>query len=193
MKTYTIIGGVNGSGKSSLTGVLRGERRDLGHIVNVDEIAVKEKVANIDAGKIAINLMKTYMNKGVNFTQETTLSGVKTLQNIRRAKRRGYYIRLYYVGLESVEECIARIKMRSENGGHYITESSVIRRFNTRNESLMRVLPYCDDVHFYDNGNGFVEVGRIADGQMIFTGGKTPSWLVEITRYIQKAKETKQM
>ena len=39
MKTYTIIGGVNGSGKSSLTGALKSERADLGMIVDVDKIA----------------------------------------------------------------------------------------------------------------------------------------------------------
>lgn len=33
MKIYTIIAGVNGAGKSSLTGVLRQEMNDLGVIV----------------------------------------------------------------------------------------------------------------------------------------------------------------
>ena len=36
MKIYTIIGGVNGCGKSSLTGALKAERRDLGIIIDVD-------------------------------------------------------------------------------------------------------------------------------------------------------------
>ena len=35
MKVYTIIGGVNGTGKSSLTGVLRAQHNDLGVIVDV--------------------------------------------------------------------------------------------------------------------------------------------------------------
>lgn len=38
MRVYTIIGGVNGTGKSSLTGVLRAQRNDLGVIVDVDRI-----------------------------------------------------------------------------------------------------------------------------------------------------------
>lgn len=38
MKTYTIIGGVNGTGKSSLTGVLKAETTDLGRIIDVDKI-----------------------------------------------------------------------------------------------------------------------------------------------------------
>ena len=36
MKTYTIIGGVNGTGKSSLSGVLK-SREKLGYIINVDK------------------------------------------------------------------------------------------------------------------------------------------------------------
>ena len=41
MKTYTIIGGVNGTGKSSLTGVLKTETLDLGKIIDVDKLNVK--------------------------------------------------------------------------------------------------------------------------------------------------------
>ena len=41
MKLYTIIGGVNGSGKSSLTGSLKYQRRDLGKIIDVDKLAVQ--------------------------------------------------------------------------------------------------------------------------------------------------------
>ena len=40
MKVYTIIGGVNGAGKSSLTGVLRAEMRDIGPTIDVDKISV---------------------------------------------------------------------------------------------------------------------------------------------------------
>ena len=35
MKTYTIIGGVNGTGKSSLTGVLKTQTTDLGIVIDV--------------------------------------------------------------------------------------------------------------------------------------------------------------
>ena len=38
MKTYTIVAGVNGCGKSSLTGVLRTEIDNLGKIIDVDKI-----------------------------------------------------------------------------------------------------------------------------------------------------------
>ena len=193
IKTYTVIGGVNGAGKSSLAGVLQSERRDLGEIVNVDDIAAENEISKIEAGKIALAKIKLLMNKGLNFTQETTLSGVKTAQTISRARRRGYYIRLYYVGLETVEESILRIRIRVENGGHFIPEEDVVRRFNFRHANLMRILPQCDEVRFFDNCNGFVEVARMMEGQLLFRGALTPKWMIELSGYIQKAKDSNRM
>lgn len=41
MKVFTLIGGVNGAGKSSLTGSLKAERTDLGVIVDPDKITAE--------------------------------------------------------------------------------------------------------------------------------------------------------
>jgi len=41
MKMYTIIGGVNGVGKSSFTGVLKERTTDLGVIIDVDKITAE--------------------------------------------------------------------------------------------------------------------------------------------------------
>ena len=43
MRTYTIIGGVNGVGKSSFTGVLKERCTDLGIIIDVDKITTVMK------------------------------------------------------------------------------------------------------------------------------------------------------
>ncbi len=190
MKTFTIIGGVNGAGKSSLSGVLQSERNDLGPIINVDKMALEENLSPVEAGKQAVVLIKRYLNKGIAFTQETTLSGLKTLVTVRRAKRRGYFIRLYYVGLETVEDSLVRIRMRAENGGHYVPENDVVRRFNKRYDSLMRILPYCDEATFFDNCNGFVEVAHYEDRVLKFTSAYRPRWLVDLCGYIEKSNET---
>ena len=71
MKTYTIIAGVNGAGKSSLTGVLRQEMNDLGVIVDVDKLAAANGGNNILAGRLAIERIRSCLKKGVCFTQET--------------------------------------------------------------------------------------------------------------------------
>ena len=44
-KVYTVIGGVNRAGKSSLTGVLKNERDDLGMIIEHSEMKQEEATA----------------------------------------------------------------------------------------------------------------------------------------------------
>ena len=46
MKVYTIIGGVNGTGKSSLTGVLKTQTTELGVIIDVDRITALAGVSH---------------------------------------------------------------------------------------------------------------------------------------------------
>lgn len=75
MKIYTIIGGVNGVGKSSLTGVLAAENDDLGVIIDTDKITASLGGDKIKGGKTAIERINNSLEMGINFTQETTLSG----------------------------------------------------------------------------------------------------------------------
>ena len=188
MRTYTIIGGVNGAGKSSLAGVLSNERDELGIIVNVDEISARLCISNLEAGKIGIAQIRQLIAQGENFTQETTLSGNRTLLTIRSAKKKGYIVRLYYVGLETLEESLQRIQMRAANGGHFIAEDDVIRRFNRRYESLLRIMPYCDEVIFYDNGNGFVEIARYTEGTMLIKSKNPPKWLMDVNALLNRGR-----
>ena len=95
MKIYTIIAGVNGAGKSSLTGALKAERNDLGQIIDVDKITASLGGRAIEGGKVAIHKINDCMERGISFTQETTLSGVRTEKTIQRAKEAGYQAVLY--------------------------------------------------------------------------------------------------
>jgi len=180
MKIYTIIGGVNGAGKSSLTGVLKNRMNDLGIIVDVDKITAQLGKGAIEGGKEAIRMIDDCMNKGVNFTQETTLAGQRIERTARQAKEQGYYIRLFYVGLDTVEESLKRITNRVEKGGHDIPLEDVKRRFAGRFEALARVLPYCDEAAFFDNDNGFVQVGEYRNGEIVPIVDKRPGWLLEL-------------
>lgn len=164
MKLYTIIGGVNGCGKSSLTGALKAERSDLGTVLDGDRPSTIDEC----------------LEKGVSFTQETTLSGARTERTIRRAKDLGYTIRLYYIGLDTVEESLGRIQNRVAKGGHNIPREDVERRFSTRFADVLRVLPYCDEARFFDNDNGFVEVAEYRNGELFPRVANPPRWLREL-------------
>lgn len=180
MKIYTLIGGVNGAGKSSLTGSLRAERTDLGIIVDPDAITAQCGGDEYEGGKRAVARIETALADGVNFTQETTLSGGYPKRLCRRAKEAGYYIRLYYVGLDTAEESLRRIRNRVERGGHDIPAKDVQDRFAHRFADVAKILPYCDEAKFFDNNNGFALVAEYRNGQLLPIGDSRPEWLRQL-------------
>jgi len=85
---------------------------NLGKIIDVDKITVSCNGNALEGGKKAVALIDECVEKEICFTQETMLSGRKTLDTIKRAIAKDYYIRLYYVGLDTVEESLLRIANR---------------------------------------------------------------------------------
>lgn len=184
MKTYTIIAGVNGVGKSSLSGVLKTERNDLGFVVDIDKIAVDTRLPAVGAGKSAVKMLDGFLAENKSFSQETTLSGKKTVKTVKAAKEKGYFIRLFYVGLNSCAESVKRIENRVGKGGHDIPREDVERRFKSRFKSLAAILPFCDEAIFYDNENGFVKIGEYRGGALVSTGEYAPDWFRRLSESI---------
>ena len=241
MKQYTIIGGVNGVGKSSLSGILRQLLPDMGILIDPNRIAAQEhcdrltaeKLAHskinsclkkgIDfsqettlsgrqvlqtiqqaraenyriaaqehcdrlmAEKLARSKIKNCLKKGMNFSQETTLSGRQTLQTIQQAKAENYRIRLYYVGISSAEESLLRIENRVRKGGHDTPVQDVCKQYERRFADLAKVLPYCDEVHFYDNENGFQAVAFYQNGTIFPLTDRLPQWMRDFIAYQKQA------
>ena len=186
MKTYTIIGGVNGVGKSSVTGVLKERSTDLGMIVDVDKITAELGGNALAGGKAALGKITDCIHRGISFTQETTLSGRKTEATAKQVKELGYHVRLFYIGLDTAEESLSRIANRVKRGGHDIPQDDVVRRFAGRWEAVAKVLPYCDEAEFYDNDNGFVLVAEYRNGELRTVGSRHPQWLVELLRFMDE-------
>lgn len=185
MKTYTIIGGVNGAGKSSLSGALSSIDHSFGLHIDPDKL-IKIAGSLIKGGKTALGIFSYCLESGIDFSQEITLSGKRPLKNIEAARKNEYCIRLFYVGVSSAEECLSRIENRVKKGGHNIPSSDVIRRFQNRFNDLTEILPYCDEAYFYDNENGFAYVGEYDNGQIFTQGDYTPNWLKELKNYCER-------
>ena len=185
MKTYTIIGGVNGVGKSSFTGVLKERTMDLGTIIDVDKITAELGGNTLAGGKAALTKIRDCIACNVSFTQETTLSDYKTEATANQVNELGYHVRMFYVGLDTLDESLLRIQNRVRRGGHDIPNDDVSRRFSARWESLAKVLPYCDEAEFYDNDNGFVKVAEYRNGEFRTVGKRTPNWIFELQDYLK--------
>lgn len=169
MNKLTIIGGADGVGKSSLLGLLCGLCYDLGMIFD-DHLLPRGIVRTIDE----------CISMGINFTLESDLSDLTAFRTINTAREKNYFISMYYVGVSSSEESIARIANRVRKGGHDIPSEDVIRRYNNRIDDLFRVMSYCNEVIFYDNENGFVRVGEYHNGKLFDVGNYQPQWYREI-------------
>lgn len=180
MNNYILIAGVNGTGKSSLRGVLEGQDVLLGRIIDPDTIAKENNYNNIIAGKKAVAEINYCLENNISFTQETTLAGYRTERTIKQARKQGYYVTMYYVGLNTKEESLARIANRVHKGGHNIPTEDVIRRFDNRSAALKNIVPLCDEVIFYDNENGFVKIATIVNNKFNYSNGYRPEWLTEI-------------
>lgn len=167
MKTCTIIGGIDGVGKSSLLGVLRAVRTDLGLVVDEKEKAASKRI-------------ETALKDGISFSYETTLHGEFSKELCRRAKDAGYTVRLYYVGLDPVDENLLRIKNRAKNSWANAVCQEVQNQYAHRMDDLTVVLPYCDCADFYDNYNGFALVARKIDRRIEPIGDYRPKWITKL-------------
>lgn len=182
MKCYTVIAGINGVGKSSLRGVLEGQEIIFGYVIDDDMISGEHHNNPKSAAIQVVEEINECLKQNVSFTQETTLAGKWIEQAMKQAKAQGYSISLFYVGISSVEESIIRIANRVQKGGHNISAEDVLRRYKGRFEAFRHVLPYCDEITFYDNENGFVKVAELKNSRFCYTNGYRPKWLLELVK-----------
>lgn len=103
------------------------------------------------AEKMAVKKIAEYFNEGITFNQETTLCGKSILSNIAKAKKRGYFIELHYIGVENTDVAKERVAMRIKQGGHGIAEQDIERRFFEIFDNLKKALPESNLALFYDN------------------------------------------
>lgn len=107
--------------------------------------------AAIAAGREVLKRTADFLNRGVSFAVETTLSSRGRLELMRNAKSRGYTIHLVFIGLDSPERCITRIRNRVAHGGHFIPDADVRRRFFRCVSNSAQALQLADIAKFYDN------------------------------------------
>ena len=133
-------------------------------------------------GQAAVAKLQDCLAQGIDFTEESTLSGSFSRKMARAARDKGYTVRLYYVGLDTAEESVRRIANRVARGGHDIPTQDVERRFARRFRDLGKLLPLCNEATFYDNDNGFRVVAFYRNGELLPATDTPPVWLTDLRR-----------
>ena len=181
MPTLTVIAGPNGCGKSTLTRSLEFDGRD--RLLDPDSIArdlspENPSAAGITAGRTVLRRTTEYLNRRVSFAIETTLSGRGRVDLIRKARTRGYEIHLVFIGLDSPERCISRIRNRAAMGGHFIPDADVRRRYARSVANAAQAFRLADCAKFYDNSGASARLLLVANaGTIVWQAEKIPGWV----------------
>ena len=167
-----IIAGPNGAGKTTFARKFLPEYVECLEFVNADLIAgglspfAPEKAA-IHAGRLMLEQIHFLAKRGLDFGFETTFSG-KTYVKLLRDIRKRYLIHIFFLWIPNVELAIERINLRVRNGGHYIPEAIVHRRFSRSLPNFLRFYqPLADSWTIFDNSGddprmiAFEESGKI--------------------------------
>jgi len=159
-KRIFIIAGPNGAGKTTFATEYLPKEADCPVFVNADLIAsglspFQPELAAIRSGRIMLEQIRAYVERGENFAFETTLSGLGYAEMIPRWQAMGYQVKLFFLRLPFPELAIARVQHRVQEGGHDVPEEVIRRRFDKGWYNFeQRYRGLVDEWALYDNSRG---------------------------------------
>ena len=161
-----VLAGVNGAGKSSVGGHIL-TQAGLSWF-NPDDYAqalqaeTRENIAQANAAAWHEGLRRLDMAMALNQSHalETTLGG-STIAKRLLAASRSHDVRVWYCGLKSPEQHIARVKARVAAGGHDVAEALIRQRLRSSRENLIALMPHVAQVQIWDNS------AQVAPGDVI--------------------------
>jgi predicted ABC-type ATPase len=181
--TFTVIAGANGCGKSTLTRWAKAFFQQSA-VLDPDAIAVElqaqsgGELSDIEAGKEVLRSAEAFLRGRVSFSVETTLSGNTYLRMMDRARQLGYRTRLFYIGTESLEINLARVKTRVLKGGHDVPVTDQTRRYPRSFRNLQPAIVLADECVLFDNSTevGHRIVGLKLMGMQVLPMEPLPMW-----------------
>ena len=157
-----MLAGCNGAGKSSVGGAALQRagadffNPDLGARQIAAALSARvPPLTQADINGLAWNEGRRLLERAIaergTFAFETTLGGDTMSALIAEAAAAGLAVHVWFVGLESVELNIRRVRQRVARGGHDIPEQKIRERYLRAPLNLIRLLPGLAELWLYDN------------------------------------------
>lgn len=151
-----VLAGVNGAGKSSIGGHLL-QRAGLGWF-NPDTFARElvastgctQPEANAAAWQEGMRRLDAALDAGTSYAFETTLGGRTVPARVLDATR-SHDVLMWFCGLASPEQHLARVRARVASGGHDIPEGKIRERWSAARLNLIALMPHLGHLRVYDN------------------------------------------
>lgn len=198
-----VLAGVNGAGKSSIGGNVMLRRAGLSWF-NPDAYArlliesglpLAPAEANARAWQHGVDLLDRAIAAGHSHAFESTLGG-KTMPQKIAAAARTHDVLVWFCGLASADQHIARVAARVAAGGHDIPEAKIRERCVQAPLNLISLMPSLSELKLYDN-SATVAVGspvpdpalmlHVRSGQVAYPLAlqdlqRTPGWAKPIVK-----------
>lgn len=153
-----VIGGCNGSGKSSFANAITPENVES---FDYDKEYLAAYNAMIDSelrSTMAHNKTRTLLEDSVlksienqlDFCYETNFNSTPMYWPDIFQKA-GFELVLFYFCLDSIDKAIERVRIRFENGGHFVPDNEVKERFKLGYQNLDALFTRFDFVHLLNS------------------------------------------
>ena len=186
-----VIAGPNGSGKTTITSrILQHEWLEDSIYINPHNVAQQKfgdwnnQEAVLKAAQYCQNQREECLANKQSMIFETVMSAAEKLDFILRAKKQGFFIRLFFVGTSSPTINASRIASRVLKGGHDVPIIKIISRYFKSIGNCKLAASLADRTYVYDNSIDGVEAQllfRMTEGKIFKEYVKEiPEWAIGI-------------
>ncbi len=190
-----VIAGCNGAGKSSYSRILSPEGIEVfdydKHFLEIYSGIIPTEFQDQMAHSMAFQKLETLIDQaidaGKSFAYETNFNS-DPLHWPLIFKAKGYAINMIYFCLNSVEEALKRVAIRVENGGHFVPNHEIIKRFEAGYSNLDKFFGFFDTLHLFNSST----YGKAPDYCLTFQKGELvkkaslPTFLEDFTPILYK-------
>ena len=106
------------------------------------------------------------IDEGRHYAFETTLGGRTVPQRIREASH-SHDVMIWFCGLASPDQHLARVRTRVASGGHDIPEAKIRARWDASRANLIALLPHIAHLQVYDNSTDAMPGEAIRDPRLV--------------------------
>lgn len=188
--SLVLLAGPNGAGKTTLFQT-RVAPSFAGPFINADliqrdELGDPSMEASYRAAEIAAGRRADLLDARKSFATETVFSHPSKLDIIAEARARGYMVIVMHVGVDHPDLSVARVRSRTEEGGHDVPETKIRDRYERGQPLIRQAVLLADRGMVFDNSrlnDPPRMVVLFAAGRLVQAEPVLPGWV--LTCYAQ--------